>query len=51
MFAPLAAGLIVLALYGAGPQPIDVGAHLAGFLVGLATGFVASLTMAPAIRS
>lgn len=36
MFAPLAAGLIVLALHGAGGQLVDIGAHLAGFTVGTA---------------
>jgi rhomboid protease GluP len=38
---PLATGFVVLALYGAGEHEVDVGAHLVGFLVGLATGFVA----------
>jgi membrane associated rhomboid family serine protease len=40
MFGPLAAGLTVLGLYGAGGQRVDVGAHLTGFLGGLAAGFV-----------
>lgn len=39
MFVPLAAGVTVLALYGAGGVRIDVGAHLCGFLAGLAAGF------------
>lgn len=39
MFAPLAAGLTVLALYGAGGQRVDVGAHLTGFLAGVLLGF------------
>jgi membrane associated rhomboid family serine protease len=44
MFAPFAAGATVLALYGAGGQKVDVGAHLTGFLAGLLLGFVAGLT-------
>ncbi|MGH7959805.1 MAG: rhomboid family intramembrane serine protease [Opitutaceae bacterium] len=43
MFGPFAAGIIVLALHGAGGQRVDVGAHLTGFLAGLAVGFVAGL--------
>ncbi|MDO8539516.1 MAG: rhomboid family intramembrane serine protease [Opitutaceae bacterium] len=43
MFAPLAAGITVLALYGAGGLRVDVGAHLAGFLAGLPLGFIAGL--------
>jgi rhomboid protease GluP len=43
MFAPFAAGLTVLALHGAGGQRVDVGAHLTGFVAGLALGFVAGL--------
>jgi rhomboid protease GluP len=42
MFAPFAAGATVLALYGAGGQRVDVGAHLSGFLAGLGLGFVAA---------
>jgi len=41
IFAPLAAGATVLALYGAGAQRVDVGAHLTGFLAGVVLGFVA----------
>jgi membrane associated rhomboid family serine protease len=41
LFAPLAAGLSVLGLYGAGGQQVDVLAHLTGFTAGLALGFVA----------
>lgn len=41
MFVPLAAGLTVLGLYGAGGMQIDVGAHLTGFVAGLALGFAA----------
>ena len=43
MFVPLAAGLTVLALYGAGAAgglQVDVLAHLTGFMAGLALGFV-----------
>jgi rhomboid protease GluP len=38
MFAPLASGLTVLGLYGAGGQRVDLGAHLYGFLMGLVLG-------------
>ena len=41
LFAPLAAGLTVLALYGAGGQEVDVVAHLTGFAAGLTLGLVA----------
>lgn len=41
MFAPLAAGLTVLGLYGAGGMQIDVGAHATGFIAGVAAGFAA----------
>jgi membrane associated rhomboid family serine protease len=47
MFAPFAAGVTVLALYGAGGQRVDVGAHLAGFIAGLIGGFVAGLRVSP----
>ena len=43
LFVPLAAGLSVLGLYGAGGQQVDVLAHLTGFAAGLALGFVAGL--------
>jgi membrane associated rhomboid family serine protease len=43
MFTPFAAGLTVLALHGAGEQRVDVGAHLAGFVAGLALGFAAGI--------
>jgi len=46
VLAPLAAGMALLGLYGAGGLNIDVGAHAAGFLAGLALGFV-SWTPAP----
>jgi rhomboid protease GluP len=42
IFVPLAAGLTVLGLLGAGGQRVDVGAHLTGFAAGLALGFVAA---------
>lgn len=41
MFAPLATGLTVLALYGAGGQQVDVLAHVTGFIAGLGVGFAA----------
>lgn len=44
VFVPLAAGLTVLALYGAGGIHIDVLAHVTGFGAGLVIGFIA---MAP----
>lgn len=44
LFAPVAAGLIVLGLYGAGGSPrVDVLAHATGFLAGLIAGFIAGL--------
>jgi rhomboid protease GluP len=43
LFVPLAAGLTVLGLYGAGGLRVDVGAHLTGFIAGLIAGFVAGL--------
>ena len=42
MFVALASGLIVLALYGAGGGRVDLGAHVTGFVAGLALGFVAT---------
>lgn len=39
MFVALGSGLIVLALYGAGGVEIDIGAHVTGFVAGLAFGF------------
>ena len=38
VLAPLAAGLVLLGLFGAGGIHIDVGAHAAGFSAGLAVG-------------
>lgn len=40
-FAPAAAGLIVLALYGSGEPSVDVLAHIAGFVAGAVLGFIA----------
>ena len=42
MFAPFAAGLTLLGLYGAGGVRVDVGAHVTGFLAGLVFGFLAA---------
>lgn len=39
LFVPLATGLTVLGLYGAGGQQVDVLAHLTGFAAGLGVGF------------
>jgi rhomboid protease GluP len=39
VFGPLAAGLTLLGLFGAGGLHTDVGAHLAGFAAGLILGF------------
>jgi membrane associated rhomboid family serine protease len=38
IFAPLGAGVTILALYGAGGAHVDLGAHLCGFVTGLALG-------------
>ena len=46
MFAPLAAGITLLALFGAGGLHTDVGAHLTGFAAGLVLGFAAGLSRA-----
>ena len=43
MFVPLAAGLSLLGLYGAGGVHTDVGAHVTGFLAGLGFGVLAAL--------
>lgn len=48
LFVPLAAGLTVLGLYGAGGLRVDVGAHLTGFIAGVIIGFVAALPRRPA---
>jgi len=39
-FVPFAAGLTVLALYGAGGQNVDLGAHAVGFLIGGVLAFL-----------
>ncbi len=44
LFVPMAAGLTVLALYGAGGQQVDVIAHITGFAAGLVLGFVGART-------
>jgi membrane associated rhomboid family serine protease len=41
VLVPMAAGLTLLGLFGAGGQEVDVGAHLTGFAAGLAFGFAA----------
>jgi len=43
VLGPLAAGLTLLGLYGAGEAHTDVGAHLTGFAAGLVLGFAAAL--------
>jgi membrane associated rhomboid family serine protease len=43
VFEPLAAGLTLLGLYGAGEMHTDVEAHLMGFAAGLVLGFAAGL--------
>lgn len=47
MFVPLAAGLTVLALHGAGGVRVDVGAHVCGFLAGTILGFAFARTAKP----
>ena len=47
VFVPLAAGLTLLGLFGAGNLRTDVGAHVTGFAAGLLLGFAA----APARKS
>lgn len=44
MLVAFGSGVVVLALYGAGggAAPVDVGAHVAGFVAGLVLGFVAA---------
>jgi rhomboid protease GluP len=49
IFVPFATGLIVLAMYGAGGQRVDLGAHLAGFASGVIGGFVVTSTSRSAI--
>jgi membrane associated rhomboid family serine protease len=43
VFVPLAAGITLLGLFGAGGVDVDAGAHLTGFLAGLAWGFAAAV--------
>ncbi len=43
IFVPFGAGLILLALYGAGGPRVDVGAHVCGFTAGLLGGIVTGL--------
>jgi len=43
VFVPLAAGLTLLGLFGAGDLRTDVGAHVTGFAAGLLLGFVAAI--------
>jgi membrane associated rhomboid family serine protease len=40
ILSPLGAGLVMLALYGAGGLNVDVGAHLMGFISGLLAGYL-----------
>jgi len=49
IIAPLAAGLGLLGLFGAGDARTDVGAHAAGFAAGLLLGIAASLPRARAV--
>jgi membrane associated rhomboid family serine protease len=44
VFAPFAAGLTVLGVYGAGGMEVDVGAHAAGFAAGMVWGFFAGIS-------
>jgi rhomboid protease GluP len=50
MTVPLVAGVTVLALYGTGGVRVDVGAHLCGFVAGLAFGFIGGRPPAVAQR-
>jgi membrane associated rhomboid family serine protease len=43
VFVPLAAGITLLGLFGAGGKEVDVGAHLSGFCAGLVLGFAAAI--------
>lgn len=43
LFVPVATGLVVLALYGAGGQQVDVIAHATGFFAGLVLGLIAGV--------
>jgi membrane associated rhomboid family serine protease len=44
IFAPMAAGITLLGLFGAGGIQIDVGAHATGFAAGLVWGFIAGIS-------
>jgi membrane associated rhomboid family serine protease len=44
VFAPLAAGITLLGLFGAGGIHVDVGAHATGFAAGVTWGFVAGVS-------
>jgi membrane associated rhomboid family serine protease len=50
LFVPAAAGLTVLALYGAGTGNVDVPAHASGFVTGAVMGFFAGLRPPVAAR-
>jgi membrane associated rhomboid family serine protease len=50
ILAPLAAGIVLLGLFGAGGIHIDVAAHASGFAAGLAWGFAAGLPGRPRHR-
>jgi membrane associated rhomboid family serine protease len=43
LFVPFFAGFTVLALHGAGGQNTDVGAHVTGFVTGLAAAYAAAM--------
>ena len=45
---PFGAGLTVLALFGAGGQRVDLGAHVCGFAAGLLLGFLGTPRTTPA---
>ena len=47
-FAPLAAGIMLLAFLGMEGERIDIGAHVAGFAVGCALGAVVVAVGQPA---
>jgi membrane associated rhomboid family serine protease len=43
VFLPLATGITLLGLFGAGGKEVDVGAHLSGFCAGVILGYAAAL--------
>ncbi len=51
VLAPLASGLVVLGLYGAGEVHVDVLAHATGFISGLLLALAASLPTNPSSRA